>query len=100
MPQNGFVRDVCREHKGAIALTSANLSGNEGPKDISEFENLWSQCVAVFDGGTIDAGGRAGSTIIDLSEAGYFRILRRGGEQAAVEYAQMLRAEFRLEQRK
>lgn len=100
MPQNGFVRDVCRAHGGAIALTSANLSGNTGPKDIAEFQDLWSQCAAVFDGGTIDAAGRAGSTIIDLSEAGYFRILRRGAEQAAAEYVLMLRAEFRLDQKK
>lgn len=100
MPQNGFVRDVCRAHGGAIALTSANISGDTGPKDISEFRELWSECAAVFDGGTIDAAGRAGSTIIDLSEAGYFRILRRGAEQAAADYAQLLRTQFRLQQRK
>ena len=100
MPANGFIRDVCRLHDGALALSSANVSGGRSPLDISEFSELWPQCEAVFDGGTIRGAGRHGSTIIDLSEAGFFRILRRGDEQLAAQYVQELRAVFRLEQRK
>ena len=102
VPRNGFIRDVCRAHGGAIALTSANVSGDGGCKSAHEahLQPLWSHCTAVFDGGPIAEGNRAGSTIIDLSEPGYFRILRRGLDQAADEYAQLLRTQFRLQQRK
>ena len=68
--------------------------------DVSDFRDLWPQCEAVFDAGTIRGAGRQGSTIIDLSEPGSFRILRRGDDQAAALYAQLMRTEFRLEQRK
>ena len=93
---------MCRAHGGAIALTSANLSGGGGCKSVHEghLQPLWGQCAAVFDGGPIEEGNRAGSTIIDLSEPGTFRILRRGLEQAAEDYAQILRTQFRLQQRK
>ena len=100
VPANGFIRDVCRLHGGALALSSANISGGRSPVEISEFRELWPQCAAVFDGGTIRGAGRHGSTIFDLSEPGSFRILRRGDEQLAAQYAQQLRAVFRLEQRK
>jgi 2',5'-phosphodiesterase len=94
------MRDVCRLHGGALALSSANLSGGRSPVDTSEFRELWPQCEAVFDGGTICGAGRHGSTIIDLSEPGCFRILRRGDDQLAAQYAQQLRAVHRLEQKK
>ena len=100
IPANGFIRDVCRVHGGALALSSANLSGGRSPIDVSEFRELWQQCMAVFDGGLIRGDGRHGSTIIDLSEHGCFRIVRRGSDQLAAEYAQLCRAVFRLEQRK
>lgn len=100
VPQNGFFRDMCRAHGGAIALTSANLGGGPDPKDLMECQELWSQAVAVFDGGPIDAAGLAGSTCIDLSEAGCFRILRRGAEKAAERFAQLLLRDFRLIKKK
>ena len=100
VPASGFVRDVCRLHGGALALSSANLSGGRSPVDVSEFRELWPQCTAVFDGGTIRGTGRHGSTIIDLSEPGCFRLVRRGNDQQAAEYAEQCRAVFRLEQKK
>jgi len=100
VPANGFIRDVCRLHGGALALSSANISGGRSPIDVSELRELWPQCTAVFDGGTLRGGGRHGSTIIDLSERGCFRIVRRGSDQLAAEYAQQCRAVFRLEQKK
>ena len=99
VPANGFIRDVCRLHGGALALSSANISGGRSPIDVSEFRELWPQCTAVFDGDTLHSGGRHGSTIIDLSERGRFRIVRRGSDQLAAEYAQQCRAVFRLEQK-
>ena len=66
VPGSDFVREVCRAHGGAIALTSANRSGEASTTSATEFEALWGECDEVFDGGTIDTG-RLGSTIVDLS---------------------------------
>lgn len=77
MPDSGFMRTVCRQHGMAIALTSANISGAASPISIHDFEELWPQCAAVFDGGVIGAD-RAGSTVVDLSVCSTFRILREG----------------------
>ena len=83
MPNSEFIRGVCRAHGGAIVLTSANISGGESPTDISEFEELWPLCAAIFDSGRLGRD-RAGSTIIDLSVAGSFRIVREGSEPDSV----------------
>ncbi|KAK9819723.1 hypothetical protein WJX72_001675 [[Myrmecia] bisecta] len=77
IPDAGFIREVCREHGGALALTSANISGQASPVNVAEFAPLWDQCAAVFDAGTLQAG-REGSTLVDLSVAGQFKMLRRG----------------------
>lgn len=50
MPDNGFVRDVCRNAGGALALTSANLSGQPSSLTVEDLEPLWPSCAAVFDG--------------------------------------------------
>ena len=36
VPDHAFVRDVCRRAGGAIALTSANLSGQTSPLEVEE----------------------------------------------------------------
>eukprot|EP00884_Botryococcus_braunii_P003659 jgi/Botrbrau1/13294/Bobra.27_2s0014.1 len=77
VPDQDFIREVCRRHGGAIALTSANPSGSPSCLAVSEFAHLWPHCAAVFDGGAI-AGIRDGSTIVDLSQEGRFAIRRRG----------------------
>lgn len=77
VPDNDFIRQVCRQHGGALALTSANPSGAPSCLSVSEFRHLWPRCAAVFDGGTIE-GSRQGSTIVDLSRQGQFAIKRRG----------------------
>ena len=56
VPGSDFVREVCRAHGGAIALTSANRSGEASTTSATEFEALWGECDEVFDGGTIDTG--------------------------------------------
>lgn len=77
IPDHEFMRAVCRRHGGAIALTSANISGGTSPLSVNDFMHLWPQCAAVFNGKRIQAD-RAGSTIVDLSAAGQFKIVRKG----------------------
>lgn len=71
------IPQVCRQHDGAIALTSANLSGGTSPLEVSEFQELWPALASVFDEGPL-APNRAGSTIVDLTEPGSFKIVRDG----------------------
>ncbi|XP_042957551.1 yrdC domain-containing protein, mitochondrial isoform X2 [Carya illinoinensis] len=61
----------------ALALTSANLSGQPSSVCIKDFENQWQHCALVYDGGVLPSG-RAGSTIVDLTGPGKFKILRPG----------------------
>ena len=77
IPESDFIRDVCRQHGGAIALTSANLSGATSPLCVNDFAHLWPACAAVFNGMRIEAD-RAGSTVVVLSQQGHFRIVRAG----------------------
>lgn len=77
VPDNAFIREVCREHDGALALTSANLSGTTSTLRVEEFRDLWPALEAVFDGGLLPSS-RAGSTIVDLTVPGTYRIIREG----------------------
>ena len=77
IPDNPFLRAVCRQHRGALALTSANLSGASSSLAVREFEGLWPACAAVFDGGRLESG-RSGSTVVDLTQPGAFGIVREG----------------------
>ncbi|WIA16733.1 hypothetical protein OEZ85_013387 [Tetradesmus obliquus] len=64
---NEFVRGVCRQLGGGIALTSANRSGGESSLCVHDFRELWQYCGAVFDSGRIPVAGNAGSTVLDLT---------------------------------
>ena len=97
MPDSEFIRSVCLAHGGAIVLTSANISGGESPTDIGDFQELWSSCAAIFDSGRLGRD-RAGSTIIDLSVAGSFRIVREGSEPDSVR--NILAREFGMAERR
>ncbi|PSC75583.1 2, 5 -phosphodiesterase 12 [Micractinium conductrix] len=77
IPDAPFIRAVCRQHRSALALTSANKSGGLSSIAVNEFQELWPACSLVFDGGALDAG-RSGSTVIDLATPGQFVISRRG----------------------
>ena len=46
-------------------------------------QELWPACDVVFDGGELNAG-RSGSTVIDLTQVGKFRITRQGAGFAEV----------------
>ncbi|KAK3036796.1 hypothetical protein RJ639_030488 [Escallonia herrerae] len=77
VPDCNFIRVIARGSGSALALTSANLSGNSSSVDIRDFENLWEHCAYVYDGRVLPLG-RAGSTIVDLTNIGKYKILRSG----------------------
>jgi len=98
VPQARFVRDICRFLPYRfIAQTSANVSGTDlNPIKIEvdkkelffkkysfnlkDFQDLWDEIDMIIDGGTIleNNMSRLGSTVIDLSLPGQFKILRVG----------------------
>jgi len=77
VPDCNFIRVIARGSGSALALTSANLSGQPSSVCIKDFENLWQHCTFVYDSGLLPAG-RAGSTIVDLTRVGKYKILRPG----------------------
>ncbi|MCO5559145.1 hypothetical protein L7F22_012738 [Adiantum nelumboides] len=48
IPDSAFIKQVVEAFGGAIALTSANVSGQSSTIRIQEFESLWSNCAIVF----------------------------------------------------
>lgn len=77
VPDSDFIRNISRGSGSALALTSANLSGKPSSVCVKDFENLWEHCAYVYDGGELPSG-RAGSTVVDLSKPGKYKILRPG----------------------
>ncbi|KAG0568354.1 hypothetical protein KC19_6G013400 [Ceratodon purpureus] len=77
IPDSDFIRGLSRSFGGALALTSANTSSHASTVRVEEFEHLWPHCAFVFDAGTLP-GGRAGSTIVDLTQEGLFKVVRPG----------------------
>ena len=77
VPNSEFICRLCEEFGGPVALTSANLSGEPSSVRVSDFKNLWSCCSVVFDAGEI-SDSKLGSTVVDLSEPGNFKLLRNG----------------------
>lgn len=77
IPDCDFVRGLSRSFGVPLALTSANTSSHASTVKIDEFEHLWPHCAFVFDAGSL-RGGRAGSTIVDLTQEGVFKVVRPG----------------------
>lgn len=77
VPDSNFVRVIARGLESALALTSANLTGLPSSVCVKDFENLWEHCACVYDGGVLPSG-RAGSTVVDLTRLGKFKIVRPG----------------------
>lgn len=69
---------------GPLALTSANLSNEKSCLYASEFQNLWPMLGGIFyDSNNFGKSkskskSRKGSTIVDLSKPGYYKIVRAG----------------------
>ncbi|CAM6099679.1 unnamed protein product [Calypogeia fissa] len=95
IPDDPFIRSLCRAFKGALALTSANLSSQPSTVSVDEFRHLWTHCSSVFDAGLLPPG-RAGSTIVDLTLPGTFKIARDG---SALRETQVILNSFGLSER-
>lgn len=80
IPDAEFIRTVVKYCGSPIALTSANISTKESPLCVEEFSELWDKLDSVYDTGCIgeETDCREGSTIIDLSQTGSYRLIRRG----------------------
>lgn len=80
IPDNNFIRSVCGACSSPLALTSANYSASQSCLDVEEFSYLHNRLAAVFDGGRLGntEESRLGSTVVDLSEAGTYKIIRPG----------------------
>ncbi|XP_047005057.1 yrdC domain-containing protein, mitochondrial-like [Schistocerca americana] len=78
IPQDRFIVEVVKKFGEPIALTSANSSGEQSAIEVEEFSHLWQYVDAVFDAGKIPQEIRTGSTVVDLSEHGSFKIIRAG----------------------
>lgn len=81
VPHHKFIRRVT-EIAGPLALTSANISNEPSCICASEFENLWNKLGGIFHSSKkFDKASnyfRQGSTIIDLTEPGRYKIIRYG----------------------
>lgn len=80
IPDEEFIRTLARCCDSPLALTSANVSMKTSPLCIAEFSELWPKLHSVYDSGPIggDLDCREGSTIVDLSQPGSYRLVRRG----------------------
>ncbi|XP_032451802.1 yrdC domain-containing protein, mitochondrial [Nasonia vitripennis] len=82
IPKYDFIRSVVKMLNQPIALTSANESNAPSSLHPEEFQSLWPELDGVFyekmNLGTIKESWRRGSTVVDLTVAGQFSILRRG----------------------
>uniref|UniRef100_A0A2R5LD53 Threonylcarbamoyl-AMP synthase n=1 Tax=Ornithodoros turicata TaxID=34597 RepID=A0A2R5LD53_9ACAR len=97
IPNCHFIRQVARYCGEPLALTSANVSSLSSTLSIHEFQELWPLLDVVFDGGELGSGDaeRTGSTVVDLSVPGCYRIIRPGC--ACMETKKILE-EFHLEE--
>jgi len=81
VPKSKFVRSVAKL-AGPLALTSANVSGQPSSFHPDEFSELWPDLDGIFyqSRNTVNEldDYRIGSTVIDLSQTGYYKIVRRG----------------------
>lgn len=78
IPKHDFVIEIVKRLGLPLALTSANTSGKESTLAAEEFMHLWPKISVVFDGGRITSTMRTGSTVVDLSNKGKFKIVRPG----------------------
>ncbi|XP_034827885.1 threonylcarbamoyl-AMP synthase [Maniola hyperantus] len=81
IPNHNFINKVTKMFDKPLALTSANFSNEPSTLCVKEFEHLYGYLGAVFDGGVLSQGleqNRTGSTVIDLSIEGTYKIIRKG----------------------
>ncbi|XP_068507924.1 threonylcarbamoyl-AMP synthase isoform X1 [Syngnathus scovelli] len=78
IPDCAFMRRLCQMCGEPLALTSANVSAQNSTVAVHEFQDLWPKLAVVVDGGPIGDQSRLGSTVVDLSAHGRYRIIRPG----------------------
>lgn len=78
IPDHAFMRRLCQMCGEPLALTSANISSHTSTVAVHEFQELWPKLAVVVDGGPIGDQSRLGSTVVDLSVLGKYRIIRPG----------------------
>ncbi|XP_062996635.1 threonylcarbamoyl-AMP synthase [Elgaria multicarinata webbii] len=82
IPSHWFIRELARACAAPLALTSANLSDEGSTLTVLEFQDLWPHLSLVIDGGPIGnihrPECRLGSTVVDLSVPGKFKVIRPG----------------------
>jgi tRNA A37 threonylcarbamoyladenosine synthetase subunit TsaC/SUA5/YrdC len=102
IPNYKFIIELAKYCNEPIALTSANISNEPSSLRINvslrkfylifdafvfkEFKLLWDKLDLVVDGGTLDEDPKfkAGSTVIDLTCKGKFKIIRDGSHYERV----------------
>jgi len=104
IPDCCFTRELATH--GPFALTSANPSSTPSTISPEEFKSLWPKLDLVIDGGKIKSlneesdlsvnSERSGSTVIDLSKSGLFKINRAGTQFEY--YVNLLRVRYALQQ--
>ncbi|KAF5899422.1 yrdC domain-containing protein, mitochondrial isoform X2 [Clarias magur] len=83
IPDHPFISRLCQMCDEPLALTSANISAQSSTLAVHEFEELWPSLALVVDGGPIGDLSRLGSTVVDLSVPGRYRIIRPGCAQTS-----------------
>ena len=80
IPDHPFIREVCRLTQSPLALTSANISQGKSTLAVEEFSELYDHLSLVVNGGVLGLTeeARLGSTVVDLSCPGTYRIIRSG----------------------
>ncbi|XP_065102423.2 threonylcarbamoyl-AMP synthase [Paramisgurnus dabryanus] len=78
IPDHSFMRRLCQMCGEPLALTSANISSHTSTVTVQEFQDLWPSLGVVVDGGPVGDKSRLGSTVVDLSVCGRYRIIRPG----------------------
>uniref|UniRef100_A0A2L2Y8T4 Threonylcarbamoyl-AMP synthase n=1 Tax=Parasteatoda tepidariorum TaxID=114398 RepID=A0A2L2Y8T4_PARTP len=80
IPKCKFIQDLASSCIEPLALTSANISSSSSSLSIKEFKELWPSLDLIVDGGILGQVDpkRLGSTIIDLSVKGHFKVWRSG----------------------
>nr|CAB3267835.1 yrdC domain-containing protein, mitochondrial [Phallusia mammillata] len=87
VPDYDFIRNLTNRLREPLALTSANISGEETSLCINDFKVLWPRLDAVVDGGEVGQKyvnkqlnyAKKGSTVIQILQDGSsFKILRAG----------------------
>lgn len=80
IPNHRFMIELAKQCDGPIALTSANVSNTRSSLSVDEFQDLWKHLDLICDEGPLaDTNlSRSGSTVVDLSVQGKYKIIRGG----------------------